>query len=303
MGCPDWPRCFGRWVPPTSVNQLPENYKEEYTAHRDKKNQKFARYLTLIGLQETSNKILNDKSIAKEADFNVNKTWVEYVNRLVGVAVGFLIVVLFAVSSRIRIEAPKLFTGALLLLILVIVQGWFGSIVVSTNLTGWTVTVHMFLALVMVALLVWLLARSGPARVWEGASIKVWLVVGMAVLLTQIFLGTQLRETLDRLANTFSREEWIGNAGLSFVLHRSFSWAVLLIQVILWLKLRKTTTEKSLTLVPFVLILLSLLTGTAMAYFAVPPSLQPIHLLLAVVTFGWFFQVYLQTDNRASIKQ
>ena len=301
MGCPDWPKCFGQWVPPTSVSQLPENYKEQYATHRQKKNRKFARYLLWIGLERTSEKILADKSIIEESDFNVNKTWVEYVNRVVGVAIGFFVIALFMVSWSTRRLAPKLFNGSFMLLMLVIVQGWFGSIVVSTNLTAWTVTVHMFLALVMVAILVWLLARSGMERVWEGGDVKVWLLAGMTVLLVQIFFGTQVRERLDQLAVAFDREEWISQAGLSFLLHRSFSWAVLLIQVILWFKLRKTTTEKSLTLVPFVLILLSLSTGTAMAYFAVPPALQPIHLLLAVVTFGWFFQVFLQTNVRASI--
>jgi cytochrome c oxidase assembly protein subunit 15 len=300
MGCPDWPKCFGGWIPPTSVNQLPANYKEQYASNRDEKNKKFARYLTLVGLSETATKILEDKSILVEAEFNPTKTWTEYINRLVGAIIGLMFIALFIVSWRTRRIAPYLFKGSGIALILVIIQGWFGSIVVSTNLTTWTITIHMFLAVLLVAVLVWLLVRSKDYVAIAPPGLNLWLVAGMVILILQIFMGTQVRETLDQLALTMAREQWIANAGLDFIVHRAFSWVVLLIQVGIWLTLRKTTVEKSLTVVPFVLILLSLLTGTVMAYWAVPPFLQPLHLLLAVVTFGWFFHTYLHTNTRAA---
>lgn len=297
MGCPDWPTCFGKWIPPTSIQELPPDYKEQYAAFRDKKNQKFAKYLSLAGLDQTADAIRNDKSILRESDFNVAKTWVEYMNRVVGVTIGLLIIALFVSSWPLRKTSTGLFGGTLMLLILVIFQGWFGSIVVSTNLTAWTVTVHMFLAIVMVGLIVRLWTHSGASRTVVDADAKPWLLAGIVAFLLQIFLGTQVRETLDRLATMTSRENWIGEAGTDFIIHRSFSWVVILIQAGIYVQLRKTSSEKSLHLVSFLLILCSLLTGTAMAYFGVPPVMQPIHLLVAIVSVGWMYQVYLQANN------
>ena len=174
-------------MPPTSVSQLPPDYKEQFAANREKKNQKFAKYLAAFGFKETSQRILEDKSILVEADFNATKTLVEYLNRIVGGVIGFMIILLFVASWRTRKTAPALFNGSLLVLILVLIQGWLGSIVVSTNLTAWTVTVHMFLALVIVAILTWLMDRSGPQDSVEISKVK-WLVgLGVVVLLIQIF--------------------------------------------------------------------------------------------------------------------
>src|SRR5690349_15589961 len=153
MGCPDWPKCFGKWVPPASYEELPDNYKEIYATYRHKKNERFARVLTKFGMQETAHAILNDPTIRVEGDFNPVKTWIEYVNRLVGVAIGIMIFAVFVFSLRFWKTSPRLPIIAAATLLLVAFQGWIGSVVVSTNLTPWIITLHMFLALVIVALL------------------------------------------------------------------------------------------------------------------------------------------------------
>ena len=304
MGCPDWPRCFGQWVPPTSVEQLPENYKETYAEYRHKKNERFAKYLTAFGFNDTADKILNDKSIREEADFNPVKTWIEYLNRVVGVVIGFLIFLVFVYSVRYRAIKRNLTIVAFLTFILVGFQGWLGSFVVSTNLTPWTITVHMFVAMVIVALLIYLMYSTEDQRITQniGIEVKILLVLCASALLVQILFGTQVREGIDRMANQIqSRENWISGLGLEFFLHRSFSWLVLILHVLLAVKLWKMSGVNRFALSINLLILGTILTGVGMAWFAVPPFLQPLHLLLATITFGVQFLLMLQiikTDRR-----
>ena len=291
MGCPDWPKCFGQWVPPSSIDQLPSDYKETFARGREKKNQKFARYLRVVGMNETADKMMADKNILTETDFNAVKTWIEYLNRVVGVVIGLLIVALFWSSWIFRKIRPTLFWVSLATLVAVIFQGWFGSIVVSTNLTTWTITIHMFIALVIVSMLNYLLWSSTDSRMGDAHPSIKWILVACSVaLLIQIFLGTQVREAIDQLA-VLSRESWISSLGLEFILHRSFSWLVVGLHLFLLWKLRETTGAITLTQSLFVLILCSFLTGIGLAYLNVPAFLQPIHLGLASICFG--LQQYL----------
>jgi heme a synthase len=308
MGCPDWPKCFGGWVPPTSVEQLPENYKEEYAAYRHKKNEKFAKYLNALGLKETAEKILNDPAVKEESDFNPVKTWIEYVNRLTGVVIGILIFAVFVYSWRYRKVKSSLTLIAFLTFILVGFQGWIGSIVVSTNLTPWVVTLHMFLAMVIVAMLVWLVHRAyihqELVHEFKGPSILINLLLAacMLVLLIQILLGTQVREAMDRVATEIStREGWISAVGLDFIIHRSFTWVVLILHVILTVKLWKMTRVNRFVLSVIMLILGTIFTGLGMAWFAVPPFLQPVHLTLATVTFGVQFLLLLRVNEKINV--
>lgn len=95
MGCPDWPKCFGKWIPPTEASALPENYKDIYVAKRSKKVEKFCKLLDGVGLSETADKIRSDESVLYEEDFNARKTWTEYINRLFGFLAGNGILFIF----------------------------------------------------------------------------------------------------------------------------------------------------------------------------------------------------------------
>jgi heme a synthase len=303
MGCPDWPKCFGQWVPPTSVDQLPANYKEVYSAHRDKKNQKFISYLRAFGFENTANQLAADPSVSLEANFNVAKTWTEYVNRLVGAIIGLFIIALFVRSWKLRSTNRSIFILSAITLIAVIFQGWFGSIVVSTNLTTWTITIHMLLALVIVALLVYLFVISGQRIELQSTPfLRGTLVACMALLFIQILLGTEVREAIDRIAMAgIARISWIGELGGEFLIHRSFSWIVLLVHGTLLFQIGKTKGPKTLPQALFILILGTLLTGVLMAYLNIPAFIQPIHLLIATVTFGvqllLFFRISINKES------
>src|SRR5258708_36055730 len=152
----------------------------------------------MLGMTATADKIINDKSILTETEFNPVKTWIEYINRLVGVAIGFLIIALFYKSIPFKKERSVLFWLSLATLIAVIFQGWFGSIVVSTNLTTWTITVHLFLALLIVGFLIYLLHTSSDIRNSDIKSSGRWLLIAcMIALLVQVFLGTEVRGSID----------------------------------------------------------------------------------------------------------
>lgn len=314
MGCPDWPKCFGSWVPPTDVSQLPENYLEVYKQKRIEKNQKLAGYLDNLGFEKVSASIFSHPSQYIETEFNVTKTWIEYLNRLVGVLIGFFIflTVIFA-FPYLKVD-KTIFYLALLSFILVGFQGWLGSIIVSTNLLPVTVTIHMALALVLVALLQYAVTRpqkeSMVGRISHNSKISffLWLVAGVTFI--QILIGTQVREEVDQIAFALggsNRGNWIEELGLSFYIHRSFSILILALHVYLaymLYKLKDRTLSKMVTVMLF-LVGVEVIIGVVMAYFSIPAFLQPLHLTFAALLFGVQFQlllVYYYASQKATQK-
>ncbi|WP_192346707.1 heme A synthase [Algoriphagus sp. Y33] len=313
MGCPDWPKCFGAVIPPTSVDQLPANYQEIYLNKRLAKNERFVATLEKLGFSEKAEEIANDKSILIEEEFNPVKTWIEYLNRLAGVVIGLLIVLTVWKSFSLGKADRWIPILSVFNLILVIFIGWIGSIVVSTNLLHWMITFHMMLALLLVSLLIYVYHRSGRLIKGKGLKIDVprrielILLIGTILMLIQIVLGTQVREQIDIISSSLGdmlRDEWIGRIGIEFLIHRSFSIALLGIHVVYFFWAFKYTLRKSQvnlwSQVLMILIILEIATGMGMAYFGIPAFLQPIHLLLGSLTIG--VQVILLLEIREQIQ-
>jgi cytochrome c oxidase assembly protein subunit 15 len=303
MGCPDWPRCFGAWIPPTNVSQLPADYQAIYAQKRADKNLKVAHYLDKLGFAEVAEKLRNDKSILEEAPFNAIKTWIEYVNRLVGVLIGLFIISTFLASFTYWKLDKTIVWLSLFSVILVIFQGWIGSVVVSTNLLPGIVSIHMILALLLVCVIIYTITRSYSQMI-EKESLSnislfnILLFLAIVLSLVQIILGIQVREEIDILTQQLGAEKrnlWIENLGNIFYIHRSFSWLVLglngWIAWILWKNLSKNSQILLWGKVLLAVFLIEIISGATMGYFDIPAFIQPVHLLLANLAIGVQFLI------------
>ena len=315
MGCPDWPKCFGRWVPPTHISQLPANYKEVYTAQRVAKNQKLARTLQRMGFAQVAGSIFAHPTQYIETDFNPVKTWIEYVNRLLGALIGVFVFLTVVFALPYWRRDRTVFWLALASFLLTGVQGYLGSLVVSTNLLPVMVTIHMALALLIVALLLYAVDRaqwgSRLAGLNEaqqlndvnivkpsGRGLQFWLWAAILLTFWQIVLGTQVREQVDVVsaaAGYLNRETWVAKLGSTFSIHRTVSVLVLLLNIYVGYELWQLAQPHLRRLVAITLgiIGLEILAGFILGSFALPASVQPVHLTLATVLFGVQFLTLL----------
>lgn len=277
MGCPDWPKCFGSWVPPTHISQLPDNYKEIFGA-----------------------------KLKGEIEFNAVKTWVEYINRLIGVTIGFLIFATFIASIRSFWTKDRTIVWlSFIAFVLVGFEGWLGSKVVSSELHPVMITLHMLLSVIIVFVLLYAVARSFTKiikveDVKEAGSISFLLTALMLVTLGQILLGTQVREMVDHVAITMGqslRSEWVANLGGKFEMHRWFSLIVTALHVVFFYRILKNNADKGIiykfSVGLIVLIAIEMISGLLLAYLGFLAYAQPIHLTVAILMLGIQFVIYL----------
>ncbi len=280
MGCPDWPKCFGKWIPPTDVSQLPDNYKELYAGEHNAVD-----------------------------EFNALKTWTEYLNRLAGVVLGVLVFIQLIFSVIIMKHDKRIFVLSFLSVIMVGFQGWLGAKVVSSNLAPMKITIHMVMALVILAVAVAIIYRAkkliSPALEKSAQPVIIQLsAIVLFFTIMQIMLGTQVREEVDVLLKNFDaafRGDIISNLGITFNIHRSFSIAIMLVNFFMIYKINKSDASDSLKKLGKILgvvLIAELLAGIILNRFALPAPLQPIHLLLACIAYALQFLIILKVVKK-----
>lgn len=278
MGCPDWPKCFGRYIPPTDVSELPQNYREIYS-HR--------------GFSNT--------------DFNVFKTWTEYINRLIGALTGFfLFLTLFFARPYLK-SNKKVFWYTFAAFILTGFQAWVGAKVVQTNLKAYIVTIHMLIALLILALILvayWQAKKKELQPLVPALSKYSWVLILLLILTTiQIVLGTAVRERLDELAvasENGSKGLWLQQAGEVLNWHKTWAISVLLPSIfLLWLSQKeKVFNIYRLALMNMALLLLQFVLGITLTAWTLPPVSQALHIFVATLLFGLQFSLVLLFYHR-----
>ena len=263
MGCPDWPKCFDRWIPPTSLNQLPDYIDPE--------------------------------------KFNLVLAWVEYLNRLFGALVG-LIILVTCVYGLLYFKNHKRVTFSITLaLFITFVEGWLGSKLVDTVLDPVTITLHLLLALIIIGLIIYSSIQS--YYIIEGNLEKdsvypehiKYIILGIMVcVVIEIIIGTEIRGGLD-----ISRKEnpliegviLLKMLGPFKYIHTILG--VILLGLVFYLRkilqnIKSSSSDYMIYAVNFMLIIIGvqIVLGESLVFFEVKPLVQLFHMWFSSLLLG-----------------
>lgn len=255
--------------------------------------------LRSLGMDETAERIEKDPFLYEEEPFNVYRTWTEYINRLLGFLAGNLMLLLFGWTLLRYRKNSTLLWLTFLNLIFIGFEGWLGSIVVASNLVPWTITLHLFFALVILLIQAYLVERLSYSNENFPLTRSMRWLVGVCLLLTfaQMFLGTQVRESVDELVRQgMNRTQWLEQIGWDFWLHRSFSWLVLILLTV-WIARVHQRGEWGLAQWIYTILAVELISGITLAYWDVPRVSQVLHLILASLLLGLLWHAWLRSGR------
>lgn len=294
MGCPDWPKCFGLVVPPSSVDEIEWDVGKSFS---EGQMIIFEEQLWSAKNDFVSSDIYNQNNWTlytkhDYASFNPAHTWTEFVNRLIGAISGVLTFIMLLMSFRYWQVKRKIVYLSALVVFLMGFQAWLGATVVYSVLQPVQITLHMLMALLIVALMVYLISelpekKQAKLVLYDDRLQK---ILRLALLLTiiQITLGTQVRQLIDEISTGLGYEQrdlWIGLVGNTFKIHRSFAIILVVVNGLLFISNYKF--KLGFTLPKYILgaVFIEVLSGVVLSYLDMMALMQPVHMVAASVLF------------------
>lgn len=271
MGCPDWPHCFGMYIPPLSAKGLPPDYK----------------------------KYLDKQDI--DAVYSPAHAWTEYINRLITGALGILIVIHVVWSFKKFFRTKQIICLLSCLFLLgTLFEAWLGKLVVNTNLDVLKITLHMLAALFLAIIPVMILHKLNEDKIVHDKTLRVITTIALIILLIQIVVGTDVRSQVDEVSKSLSyqqRDTWLAHLNAVFNAHKIISIITsLLIIAVFWLSLSHVHLQR-LGMFLLLIVLLLMTAGISLATFNIPAFIQPIHLLLSSILFVALFGFRLKVSK------
>ena len=267
--CPDWPKCYGSWIPPFTIDDIPE----EFNPTQDK----------------------------------VYGSWIEYFNRLVGVVLGISMLYTFFKSFYVFKTDKLLFYGSLSSLLLIIIAGWFGG-QIATSIDGQniiyqhSVSIHLYIAILTTISLIYTTNRGFIVMFPNlehnfnySPSSKMFLLLIFIINLMLVFSGSYIRTFLDdssliQLPYFIRMEKYVYQTGLVKFIHPFLGFSMLTCSAILWNHvINLSTPSKTVTfLVKFILysICAQILIGEGLRFNIIHESFRLYHLWLSSVILG-----------------
>jgi len=270
LGCPDWPLCFGRLIPPVSVNQLPADIDP--------------------------------------AKFNFTLAWIEYGNRLCGAATGILLVIattLVIVNYR---KYPRVFWSTILGFLLLLYTAWQGSQVVESELDSSIVSIHMWFAFLIANILTyatyWAYNFANPDHEKESfypRGLSIWIALTWGFGLIQALLGAYVRAAIERISEAMplaSEAEWIKHLDAPNLLHIGLGFFIFALSLNIGVRIFReckgiSSAAWQAALAVLILSVVQLLLGLEMLFRGVVPLTRVLHLWSAALLIGNLLIVFI----------
>lgn len=274
MGCPDWPHCFGRWIPPLNAGQLPPD---------------FEKYLRKQDIDHT---------------FNAFHTWIEYLNRMLTVLLGIFIIILNIKALRQYGKSrPAIFFLSFSLFVLVGFEAWVGKVVVNSNLGVLLITAHMIPALIIAGICVYMIHLLENKNKVIQASLK-WLTwLAFTFVFIQTLIGTEVRSEVDNISKAMrytDRETWLSQVGSALHIHELFAWVTALACIFVVGKAFNHKDTQKLGLLVLICIITELFLGLIMTQLKMPAFAQPLHLLVSSMLIVTLFNLLLRVKIKSA---